>query len=318
MEYAFIINPASGNGRNAEKLKETLEPYRSEKIRIYYTEGEKDATVLADSIAKSAASRGETVNVYACGGDGTVQETAIGLLGHTNARLGIIPVGSGNDFVRCFDHPELFKNIESQIAAGTDDSDCVHPIDVLEYTYANGDEEMKEYAINGINIGFDGNTAILAHSLKELPLVQGSGSYLLAILVNLIQKKGTNLKVIADGKEIYDGALILCTAANGRFCGGGVESCPNAMLDNGLIELLLVKDITRRYLVRVFPAFKAGKLQEIPGVEQHIIPMRAKEITFVPNEGKMKFVADGEIRETGAITVRVLPHKLAVLEPKSL
>ena len=138
---------------------------------------------------------------------------------------------------------------------------------------------------------------------------------MLAILVNLIQKKGANLKVYADGKEIHDGPLILCTAANGRFCGGGVESCPHAELDNGLIEVLLVKDITRRFFVRVFPAFKAGNLSEVPGVERYIIPTRAKEVTFVPNEGKMKFVADGEIRETGTVQVRVLPRALTILEP---
>lgn len=315
MEYAFIINPASGNRNNAARLKEKLEENRGDNIRVFFTEGEQDATVLADSIATDAKSREETVNVYACGGDGTVQETAIGLLGHDNARLGIIPVGSGNDFVRCFQHPEYFRDINKQLEAGEAGEAHLRPVDVLEYSYRCDGQEVKEYAVNGINIGFDGNTAILAHRLKELPLVQGAGSYILAILVNLIQKKGANLKVYADGKEIHDGPLILCTAANGRFCGGGVESCPHAELDNGLIELLLVKDITRRFFVRVFPAFKAGKLSEIPGVEQYIIPTRAKEVTFAPNEGKMKFVADGEIRETGSITVRVLPRALTVLEP---
>lgn len=315
MEYAFIINPASGNRHNAARLKEELKKHSDDSVRVFFTEGEKDATVLADSIAKEAKSRGEMVNVYACGGDGTLQETAIGLLGHDNSRLGIIPVGSGNDFVRCFRHPENFKDINKQLEAGEVGDEHLRPVDVLEYSYQRDGQEVKEYAINGINIGFDGNTAILAHRLKELPLVQGTGSYVLAILVNLIQKKGANLKVYADGKEIHDGPLILCTAANGRFCGGGVESCPHAELDNGLIEVLLVKDITRRFFVRVFPAFKAGKLSEVPGVERYIIPTRAKEVTFVPNEGKMKFVADGEIRETGTVQVRVLPRALTILEP---
>ncbi len=312
MKYAFIVNPASGNGKGATRVREELKAYETDNLRIYCTEGEQDATVLADSIA--AAAEGETVNVFACGGDGTIQEIAKGLLNHPNARLGIVPVGSGNDYVRCFNHPEHFMNMELQLKAG-EREECLRKVDVLEYTWREGEQEMTDYAINGINIGFDGNTAILAHDLKELPLVHGTGSYLLAVLVNLVKKKGTDLQVFADGKEIHNGPLMLATAANGRFCGGGVESCPHALLDNGKIELLLVRNITRRYLVRVFPAFKAGRLETISGVDKYIIPMRAEEVILKPNQGRMKYVADGEIRETGEIKVRVLPGALTVIEP---
>lgn len=316
MEYAFIVNPASGNGRNAARLRQELELYSAKaNVRIYCTEGEKDATVLAASIAEDAAHRNEIVNIYACGGDGTIQETVRGVFRHPNARLGVIPVGSGNDFVRCFDNREAFLDIGKQIEAGKKPTEALRQVDLLEYTHEEAGTWITDYAINGINIGFDGNTAILAHDLKELPLVQGSGSYLLAVLINLIRKKGTNLKITADGREIYDGPLILCTAANGRFCGGGVESCPHAILDNGKIELLLIKNITRRYFLRVFPAFKEGRLEEVPGVEKYITPMQCEEVVLTPNDGKMKFVADGEIRETGTICVRVIPGAIPVIEP---
>ena len=67
--------------------------------------------------------------------------------------------------------------------------------------------------------------------------------------------------------------------------------------------------------MRVFPAFKAGRLETIPGVDKYIIPMRAEEVILKPNQGQMKYVADGEIRETGEIKVRVLPGALTVIEP---
>ena len=186
MKYAFIVNPASGNGKGATRVREELKAYETDNLRIYCTEGEQDATVLADSIAAAAEKEGETVNVFACGGDGTIQEIAKGLLNHPNSRLGIVPVGSGNDYVRCFNHPEHFMNIELQLKAG-EREECLRKVDVLEYTWREGEQEMTDYAINGINIGFDGNTAILAHDLKELPLVHGTGSYLLAVLVNLVK-----------------------------------------------------------------------------------------------------------------------------------
>ena len=118
MKYAFIVNPASGNGKGATRVREELKAYETDNLRIYCTEGEQDATVLADSIAAAAEKEGETVNVFACGGDGTIQEIAKGLLNHPNARLGIVPVGSGNDYVRCFNHPEHFMNMELQLKAG--------------------------------------------------------------------------------------------------------------------------------------------------------------------------------------------------------
>ena len=76
MKYAFIVNPASGNGKGATRVREELKAYETDNLRIYCTEGEQDATVLADSIAAAAEKEGETVNVFACGGDGTIQEIA--------------------------------------------------------------------------------------------------------------------------------------------------------------------------------------------------------------------------------------------------
>lgn len=311
MEYAFIINPISGSGQKARRLVAKVRKMaeKNPHYRCYVTAGEKDATVLAGMIAEEAERNGRDVIVYACGGDGTIQETAIGLLGREHVRLGVIPIGSGNDFVRSFDEPGAFEDPARQRSAKP------KRIDMLRYTWTEGDKVRTGYAVNGINIGFDGNTAILAHSLKEVPMVQGTASYALAIIVNLIRKKGANLRVTADGKPVYDGPLIMCTAANGRFCGGGVESCPRARMDNGKIELLVVGNISRRYFLKVFPKFKSGRVFEIPDVQRHICSLQAGQVKIEPAGGTMKFVADGEILETGALTVDVIPGALTVMVP---
>ncbi|MBR2540033.1 MAG: hypothetical protein IKE85_04245 [Mogibacterium sp.] len=313
MKYAFIVNPASGQGKHDNDLipeiEELIAGNPNRDIKVYYTRGEKDATVLADLIAAEADDK---VVIFACGGDGTVQEVANGIYGHDNAILGIIPVGSGNDFVR-----ELGKNKHN-----TGDYRKLRNIfdgmpmkmDLIRMSWIENGEEKSHYITNGINIGFDGNTAILAHDLKRLPLVSGTGSYLLAVASNLAAKKGQKLRITADGKNFHTGELLLATAANGGFCGGGVWSCPRADIHDGLIELLAIKDMTRKRFISLFPKYKAGKLFQIRGLEDFATYTQAKNIIIEPMLGPtMKFVGDGEIFETGVLHIDVMPKAISVL-----
>lgn len=316
MKYAFIVNPASGQGKHdidlVPQIEELIKGNPNREIKIYYTRGEKDATVLADIIAEEAAVEKKDVVVFACGGDGTIQEVANGIYGHDNAILGVVPVGSGNDFVRELGHKDTTTDRYSRLANIFDG--MVAKVDLIKMSWIEDGEEKTHFITNGINIGFDGNTAILAHDLKKLPLVSGAGSYLLAVASNLAKKKGQRLRITADGKNFHTGDLLLATAANGGFCGGGVQSCPNADLSDGLIELLAIKDMTRRRFVTLFPKYKAGKLFSIAGVDELATYTQAKNIVIEPMlEPKMKFVGDGEIFESGALRIDIVPKAIKVL-----
>ena len=314
MKYVFLVNPVSGQGKHGGGLIPEIElliagnPNRD--ISIYYTRGEKDASVLADMIASETD---DEVVIFACGGDGTIQEVANGIYGHDNAILGIVPVGSGNDFVRELskknrnmkDYRNLYRIFDG----------VPMKMDLIRMSWIEDGEEKSRLVANGINIGFDGNTAILAHDLKRLPLVSGSGSYLLAVASNLIRKKGQKLRITADGEDFHTGKLLLATAANGGFCGGGVQSCPRADLSDGLIELLAIKDLSRRKFVSLFPKYSAGKLHEIEGIDELISYKQVKNIMIEPMLGPtMRFVGDGEIFETGALRVNIVPNAIRVLK----
>ena len=326
MKHVFIVNPVSGQGKQDDLINQINEliaenekgkgkgDENTRDIKLYYTRGEKDATVLADMIAKEAGD--EMVCVYACGGDGTINEVVNGLVGHENAAFGVVPVGSGNDFVRAagggVKSASKFLNLRKQINGELIKSD------VIKMTYMQDGEMKTSYAINGINIGFDGNTAILAHNLKELPLVAGSFSYILAVASNLIAKKGQSLRITADGEEFHFGPLLLATTANGGFCGGGVESCPYADLSDGYAELLAIKNMPRWRFVSLFPKYQKGKIFEIKDVDQIAKYRRAKEITIEPLLAPtMKFVADGEIYETGTLKIEMLEKALWLMIPEA-
>ena len=316
MKYAFLVNPASGQGKHDKgivaEVEDLIKGNPNRDIKLYYTRAEKDATYLAGLLAEESSMKNEEIVIFACGGDGTVQEVANGIYGHENAILGVIPVGSGNDFVR-----QLGKNRDS----GTKYRKLIEQfdgmvtrMDLIRISWIENGEEQSRLITNGINIGFDGNTAILAHDLKKLPLVSGTGSYIMAVAVNLAAKKGQKLRITADGKNFHTGKLLLATAANGGFCGGGVQSCPNADLYDGLIELMAIKDLPRRKFVALFPKYKAGKLFSIKGVEDIAAYTQAKNILIEPMLAPtMKFVGDGEIFETGALRIEVEPKAINVM-----
>ena len=315
MRYAFIVNPASGQGKHEEgiaaEIEELIKGNPNRDIKLYYTRSEKDATYLSGLLAEESAMKNEEIVIFACGGDGTVQEVANGIYGHDNAILGVIPVGSGNDLVRQLGlrkDSSLYRRLPEQFDG------VVTRMDLIRMSWIEKGEEKSRMIANGINIGFDGNTAILAHRLKRLPLISGTGSYLLAVAANLTAKRGQKLRITADGKNFHTGKLLLATAANGGFCGGGVQSCPKADLYDGLIELMAIKDLPRRKFVALFPKYKAGKLFSIRGVEDIVSYTQAKNIVIEPMLGPtMKFVGDGEIFETGSLRVEVVPKAVRVL-----
>lgn len=314
MKYAFIVNPASGQGKHGDglvpEIEELIAANPDKDIKIYYTQGAKDATDVADKIAKDTD---DQVVIFACGGDGTIQEVVNGVYGNDNAILAVVPIGSGNDFARALGggpkKGEKFKNLQAHLGAP------FKKIDLIKMTWEENGVEQSCVADNGINVGFDGNTCITAHDYKMLPGVSGTGSYIFAVVKNLIEKKGENLKITADGKEIFNGPLLLATVANGGFCGGGFESCPRADLYDGLLELLIVNDMSRSKFVQLVPKYKAGKILEIDNPDNTIFTYcQAKEIIIEPNAADtMKFVADGEIFETGVLKIEVLPQAMNVV-----
>ena len=302
MKYAFIVNPIAGTGKGKEALISQISKLAAEDDRdicCYRTEGVEDAAVLAGSIAAEAAEIGENVHIYACGGDGTANEIANSLAGYPNAKFGIIPNGSGNDFVRAFDDFDSFMDIEKQLDAKP------VKIDLLKYSYMRDGKRISRYCVNGINIGFDGNTAILAGQLKQMPGVSGTFSYLLSVGMNLLEKRGQDLRVTADGELIHEGPLLMCTVSNGRFCGGGIESCPHGKVDDGKAELFIVNEISRTAFIKAFPAFKAGKFFELENGDELAKYRQPFKVEISPKKKPMQFVVDGEKTVTGDLTVEV-------------
>lgn len=300
-KHIFIINPAAGKsdqtapvaGLVSELLRRRKEPYE-----ILVTKAPRHATTL---VAEAAARNpGRTLRFYACGGDGTLNEVAAGVVGLENAAVAHCPTGSGNDFIKLFGADVYrFSDLEELLNGEVIELDCIRSDCGL--------------AANVLSVGVDARIAAGMQKYKRLPLLSGSGAYIAATAENLIRGLHQPYGVEIDGKT-FDGRYTLILAANGRYYGGGFFPVPEADPADGLLDVLLVRDVSRLTAARVINVYKSGRHAELP---DFITYLRAREMTVYSASGKdMEVNLDGEIAHESRVSLRVVPHGLKFIVPK--
>ena len=195
MKHIFVINPAAGKTNVTEALLPRLHALfvgREEELETYLTTGVGDATRFVKE--RCAASCGEHLRFYSCGGDGTMNEVLQGLAGCANVAMGIVPCGSGNDFVRSF--PECdFSDLELQINAEE------RPIDLIRFN--------DQWSANICNAGLDADVCKNMSRYKRLPLVSGSGAYIMALIAAFFRPMGKKAHIVLDdGRVALDGEIL--------------------------------------------------------------------------------------------------------------
>lgn len=298
MKYSFIINPVAGQGKGIESLIDRINHVATDKkveYSIHVTRGVGDAKLIAQMLA----GENKDLRIIVCGGDGTFNEAVNGVIGY-DVPVGIIPIGTGNDFVRNFENEEYFLDVEKQFDLEPVD------VDLLRYRYVADGKIIDKYCTNVFNVGFDGNVAILASKLKELPLVAGSFAYLSSIIFNLVAKKGQTLMVTADGEDFYKGKLLLCSVANGHYCGGGICSSPKASTNDGLMDLQIVKELSRTKILKFLPIYMKGEVLSKPELSDVIKYKQVKKVEISPQDKTMEYCVDGEPVTTGKIEIEVM------------
>lgn len=308
--HIFILNPAAGQGK-AFSLEDDIIKTGMRlgiDVEIYKTKEVLDAQVEAVRLAKSATHQ-SPVRLYACGGDGTVNEVLNGIVGYDNVELAIIPTGTGNDFIRNFGEIATFLNLEKQML-GT-----AKKVDVISYKSSTDSYSSIRYCINMFNIGFDCNVVKDVIELKTKPLVSGSMAYLLGVAKNLIKMKGTNLKLIfEDGKE-HSGKLLLLAVGNGCYCGGGVKGVPYAEVDDGLMDVSIIKRCSRRQFLTLFPRYVKGTHLETRLGKKYIKYIKTKKMSIVVNGDTMYYSTDGEITNTNRLDLEIVPKAVSFSVP---
>ena len=306
MKYIFIVNPMSGTGKGIDKLKDSITQTGNElkkNFEIYMTKSIGDAEVY---VRKCCTEATEPATYIACGGDGTFNEVLNGAAGFDNAYVGIVPIGTGNDFCRNFKSYD-FSDIKSQF------SDDYILCDAIRYKGIINGEKVEKYCANMFNIGFDCNVADKTATLKKYPFIKGSLAYFLSIFVMLVKKKGADIKLEIDGEEVHNGKLLLTSIANGCYCGGGIKSNPYAKLNDGLIDVNIIKDVPRRMFVPCLPKYMKGSLFETDKYAHFASTVQCKSIKITPND-KMRICVDGEIYDAQKVEFDIVPNVIKLIK----
>ncbi len=302
MRHVFILNPIAGKGQGALALRERIEAYFSVHPDAEYTIRETTCPGDATAIAAEECAAGGRVRLYACGGDGTLQETANGIPVGSSVELAVVPCGSGNDYVRTFGGKDAFLDL-SGLIEGT-----AVPVDAVD---CNG-----RLSLNIAAIGMDAKVAAKMTNYKNLPGVGGSLAYELAIVDVLFHPLGDEMEIVIkseNGEQVRSGKYLIALAANGQYYGGGYRGAPHAVADDGVLDFVLVKKISRLRIVKFISKYKAGNYDDLPFCE-HIrgtsMRVRTQKATY--------FTVDGECSSQTEMAFDIVPGACNFVLPASV
>lgn len=283
----FIVNPAAGNSYSLKIQRMLEDAMRAHNLecRFIRTEHPGHATELA----KLAASEADCSGVVAVGGDGTAFEVACGLM-NSNVPMGIIPAGTGNDFIKTVGIPKKPMAALELILQGKP-----RPVDV-------GGLNDRLF-LNVCGTGFD--VTVLDYTLAAKKYCRGLLPYLIGLIRGIAHYKPTHIRFTANGKT-EERDLLICSVANGRYFGGGIAICPEATADDGMLDMIVVEHKPRWRLPFLVPQLLMGGILKFP-FTTHI---RCQQCEI--HSPGMRLNIDGEIVNVDTAKFTVLPGALTM------
>ena len=298
MTHLFIINPAAGSRDRTAQYQEEIRRVCTEKGLSYRIEVSQ-APGQCYQFARQAAESGENYRIYACGGDGTLNEVMAGAAGYDNAAVTVFSGGSGNDFVKIFDDPQAFFSLDR--LADADEA----TFDLID---CNGD-----LSLNICSVGLDARIGTDVANYKRLPLLHGFAAYAASTVVNVLRGVYEHYIVEINGETIDADQTLIC-ACNGRYYGGGFNPVPEADPADGLLDVLLVKKVSRLKVAEVIGKYKNGLYATLPELVRHFKAKTLKIICDRPTPIQL----DGELRMAKEIVMSISEKKLRFFYPKGL
>lgn len=285
--YDIIINPIGGKGKSLKALKiaeEVLKAHGAE-YTIHNTERAGHATEIARELSAKPGTK-----LIVMGGDGSFNEVLNGIENFDNVTLGIVACGTGNDFIRASKHPADVKSAVELIL-----KDNVGYVDYIDLG--------TRRCLNVAGTGMDVDVLV---RYAEMKAFKGKAKYYAALIDTLLHVRFHHLRLTLDGKSM-EKTVFMIGVGNGSCIGGGMPICANAVVDDGLLDVVLVNEIKKRQIPGMLVKFLKGKHIGQPCTEEH----RAKEVSIECLDGG-KIETDGEIVDEQKLDCKVVHNVLKV------
>lgn len=306
--WYVIVNPFAGSSKTVGKWEETGR--RFDELGIKYNTYFTDHRSHARELAYDAAGKGRR-RILAVGGDGSVHDVFCGVLDWCAESgtdpgefyLGVVPIGSGNDWIKSFGIPEDALKVAEIIAAGTFGTE-----DILDIECRS---ERKLWIANGAGTGFDSHVCERVNRQKEAGR-RSKMIYLKALRHTIVHLKPINIKVIADGVEAFCGACYSVAVGNGRYSGGGMRQVPLADPSDGIIDVLVVPKLRLGEMFSELPRLFNGTIYE----SSKTLYLRCSSLEIIPLDSNSEDIieVDGETEGRLPLRISVSGKKINVLQ----
>lgn len=323
----LVVNPVAGAGRARAIWDEFLQTTKQMGFQpeFVFTKHARHGVELS----RNAAEEGfETV--VSVGGDGTTFEVVNGLMSSNvekKPRLGIVPLGRGSDFCRAIGLPQDWKSALAVLLSGRR-----RVVDVGAITYKSDDGMRDAYFLNIAGLGFDGEVTERANNMpKELTkAIGGSATYLVSMLATFTKYFPKDVEIELDEGKIRTLATTV-VVANGRYFGGNMRIAPDAILDDGLFDVVIVKEtpdtplltssegslcrgnalsefVAKMRMAKIFPRIYKGTHVK----DRSVVVKRSSKVK-VSSPDRLVLQVDGEVIGEGPLEARIIPSGLEII-----
>jgi YegS/Rv2252/BmrU family lipid kinase len=301
--WQVIVNPNAGHGKGRKdwsRISSLLEKYGIS-FQVCFTEARRHAIVIANKAVKSGFRKFIVV-----GGDGTLNEVVNGVFSQrtcpgSDITLGMIMVGTGNDWGRLFGIPSDYESAVNLIHEGKtrlQDAGIVY--------YYHGTSRQKRYFINIAGLGFDA-VVVKRTNLQKEKGRSGKALYFYNLLRSLLQYKHTHVTVEIDGKKSINDVFTISIGI-GKYSGGGMMQTPNAIPDDGLFDVTVIKNIRKGEVIRSLKMLYNGSILDHPKIEGH-----RGRVVLIDSDPLIHLEADGESLGHSPIELRSLPRSINII-----
>lgn len=296
MKYFFVVN---GRPDKKDLIDKDLEKQLADvdiQYEIYHTAGVGDGTryvrVWCDLHEKEEAC------FVACGGSGTLNEVASGLVGFSKKTLAYLAYGSTNDFIKHF--PGRNWKSLNDILNGSSSM-----IDIIKVN--------DNYSINVVNVGFDAMAALYGYNYMQKG-IDGKTAYKRGAFRSLIGDRVNHIKVTADGVPLNKRTLMMCTIGNASWCGGQFHCLPDASVDDGLMDICLIKPLLLLEFAALLPHYESGTLKKDEFSKGKAKFVRAKHVELRSRD-LIYLSLDGEILASRSVDLDIVPKAVQMIMP---